>query len=317
MKIAVSACLLGEKVRFDGGHKQDAFIMKQLSHYASFVPFCPEAKAFGIPRPSIRLVKEKCLEVISNKDGRSLLTPLEVAVSNELTMLEKHSLTGIILKSKSPSCGLGSAKVYLPNGQSIGKGNGVMAQKLQDVYPYLPIEEEGRLQDPWLRENFVMQLFAYDRWMKLLETPVTMHTLISFHTASKFLLQAKNEQNYRELGKIVANHESRDITTCLSEYGTIYLKTIAIKSSIKKTRNVLEHMAGFLKKVLHVNEKEMLHQLIQEYAEGIIPLITPMSILLMLAKKYDITYLLEQYFISPYPKELALRSSIQNGRLDI
>ena len=314
MKIAVSACLLGEKVRFDGGHKQDAFIMKQLSHYASFIPFCPEAKAFGIPRPSIRLVEDNHMQVISNKDGRSLSAPLEAAVGSELAMLEKHSLTGIILKSKSPSCGLGSAKVYLPNGQSSGKSNGVMAQKLQEVYPYLPIEEEGRLQDPWLRENFVMQIFAYDRWIKLLERSVSMHGLISFHTASKFLLQAKDEQNYRALGKIVANHENDDLTTCLNKYGALYLQTIAIKSSIKKTRNVLEHMAGFLKKVLHVNEKEMLHQLIQEYVEGIIPLITPMSMLLMLAKKYDSAYLLEQYFITPYPKELALRSSIQSSR---
>ena len=142
MKIAVSACLLGEKVRFDGGHKQDAFIMQQLSHYASFVPFCPEAKAFGIPRPSIRLVKEEHIDVISNKDGRSLLAPLEVAIDSELSMLEKHSLTGIILKSKSPSCGLGSAKVYLQNGRSSKKSDGVMAQKRQEAYPYVPIEEE-------------------------------------------------------------------------------------------------------------------------------------------------------------------------------
>ena len=315
MKIAISACLLGEKVRFDGGHKRDRFITDQLQKFASFLPFCPEAKAFGTPRPSLRLIAEQTGTTLRcNKTHNDLTENLRIQNEKELSMLQTTPLSGIIFKSKSPSCGFGSAKIYLPNGFSEGKDDGLFVRTCKEAFPLLPMEEESRLQDPWLRENFIMQLFAYDRFEQLKASLPTMQDLVRFHTASKFLLQAKNEVNYRTLGNIVANHDKEPFHSVLERYEYLYKKTIAVKSSLKKTRNVLEHMAGFFKKELHSVEKEMVHLLIQEYAQGIIPLITPVSAILMLAKKYDTRYLLDQYFLEPYPKSLALRSSLGSER---
>ncbi len=315
MILAVSSCLLGNNVRFDAGHKKDRFITDLLSEYASFVPFCPEILAFGAPRPSIRLIKESDgIEVVSNKTKESLTTALDEQNEVELNNLKKEKLSGIVLKAKSPSCGLGSAKVYLPNGQSEGKMDGLFATLCRKHFPNLPIEEEARLLDPWLRENFIMHLFSYNRFEKFKATSPNMGSVVAFHTANKFLLQSKSESEYRALGLIVANHDKRPLQEVIGNYEISYKNAIACKSSIKKTRNVLEHMAGFFKKNLEKGEKELLHMLIDDYANKIIPLITPISAINLLARKYNVSYLLEQTFLNPYPKNLALRSSLEAGK---
>lgn len=315
MKIAVSACLLGQEVSFDGGHRRDRFITDQLSKYASFVSFCPEVKAFGIPRASVRIInKDKKLTIVSNKTGDDVTQILKEKNKEELQKLKSSELSGIIFKAKSPSCAFGSAKVYLPNGFREGKTDGFFASSCKQAFKYLPIEEESRLRDGWLRENFIMQLFAYDRFEKFKHSNPKIKDLIDFHSRHKFLLQSKDEILYRKLGKIVGNHQEKEFSEILYEYEWLFKECIAVKSSIKKTRNVLEHMAGFLKKVVHKTEKEMLVFLIKDYADGIIPLITPVSMIQMLAKRYEVDYLLNQYFLEPYPRELALRSDLKAGK---
>ncbi|MBA3027039.1 MAG: DUF523 and DUF1722 domain-containing protein [Sulfurimonas sp.] len=312
MKIAVSGCLLGEKVRFDSGHKRDDFVMDELSRYAEYISFCPENMAFSNPRPSIRLVKNanESLKVESNKTGADLSAALHEASLLDLQNIASHELRGIIFKSKSPSCGLMSAKVYLENGFAEGKDDGVFAAMCRAKFPLLPMEEEGRLCDAWLRENFVMQLFAYDGFEKF-KANADMKGLVAFHTANKFMLQSKDETLYRELGKIVGNHEQKSFTQIFGEYEFLFKTAIAKKSSKGKTRNVLEHMSGFVKSFLNAEEKAMLHEQIDDYAAQIIPLIVPLSTLKLYASKYGVNYLLEQTFLSPYPKELALRSSVK------
>lgn len=315
MKIAVSSCLLGAKVRFDAGHKHEHFITDELGEYAEFVPFCPEHLAFGTPRPSVRLVQEeKALIVQSNKDGSDLSSALALACDSELEALKSHRLSGIIFKSKSPSCGLGSAKSYLSNGFAEGKTNGLFAEICQQHFPLLPMEEEGRLNDPWLRENFVMQLFAYEDFEQFKASAPQMKALVSFHQNYKFMLQSKDEKAYRLLGKIVGNHEGLSSSETLARYELIFKSAIARKSSIAKTRNVLEHMAGFLKNELSPVEKSMLHEQIGDFAARIIPLISPLGTLQMFAQKYEVSYLLGQKFLNPYPKVLALRSDIKSGK---
>jgi len=314
MNIAVSACLLGEKVRFDKGHKRDSFIMDELSRYANFISFCPEDLAFGSPRPSLRLVsKAENVIVESNKSGDDLTNELLKASQSNLDMINEHKLSGIIFKSKSPSCGLESAKLYLENGFAEGKTDGLFVTLCKEKFPLLPMEEEGRLNDPWLRENFVMQLFAYDAFERF-KVNATMKTLVLFHQRSKFLLQSKDEVNYRTLGKMVGNHENKPFERILDEYEHLYKTTIGIKSSIGKTRNVLEHLAGFVKTFLDTQEKQMLHEQIADYADKIIPLIVPLSTLKIYATKYESSYLLDQMFLEPYPKALALRSDIKSGK---
>ncbi len=315
MNIAVSACLLGEKVRFDGGHKHDRFVTDELGKYASFVPFCPEAIAFGTPRPSIKLVnRDDNIAVVSNKDGSNLTQKLLDKSYEEIHRIADEKLDGIIFKSRSPSCGFGSAKAYLDNGFADSKTDGVFVSICREKFPLLPMEEEGRLQDAWLRENFVMQLFAYNSIEKLKESKPSMKMLVDFHTRNKFLLQAKDEKLYRVLGNIVGNHENLSFDELFANYEHNFKVAISQKSSIKRNRNVLEHMAGFFKNELSSVEKESLHEQIDDYAKKIVPIITPLSTIKLYAKKYNTSYLLAQTFLEPYPKELALRSSLLSSK---
>jgi len=311
MKIAVSACLLGENVRYDGGHKHDRFITDELGRYASFVPFCPEAIAFGTPRPSVKLVsREDDIFVVTNMDGTDLTQELLDKSYEEAHRIEDEDLGGIIFKSRSPSCGLGSTVAYLDNGFADSKTDGVFASVCREKFPLLPMEEEGRLQDAWLRENFVMQLFAYNAIHKLKDSKPTMKAVVDFHTRNKFLLQAKDEKLYRVLGNIVGNHENLPFNKLFANYEHNFKVAISQKSSIKRNRNVLEHMAGFFKNELSSLEKETLHEQIGNYAKKIVPIITPLSTIKLYAKKYNTGYLLGQTFLEPYPKELALCSSL-------
>lgn len=315
MTLAVSSCLLGEKIRFDGGHKRDRFITDELSAFAEFIPFCPEHLAFGTPRPSVRLVNvEGNIRVHSNKSGEDLTDALIQTSHDELSKLESKSLCGIIFKSKSPSCALKSAKLYLENGQCEGKEDGVFMHLCRERFPLLPMEEEGRLEDAWLRENFVMQIFAYDAYERFKASHPSLGDLVRFHTINKFMLQSKDEALYRELGNIVANRSEYSLETLLGMYELGFKTAIARKSSIKKTRNVLEHLAGFFKNELSKSEKETLHTQIDDYASKIIPLIVPVSTIHLYAKKYNTEYLLDQTFLIPYPKTLSLRSHINSGK---
>jgi uncharacterized protein YbgA (DUF1722 family) len=206
-----------------------------------------------------------------------------------------------------------SAKVYLENGFSEGKADGMFAGLCRKEFALLPMEEEGRLLDPWLRENFVMQLFAYDAFEKFKVT-AKMKDLVVFHQNNKFMLQSKDEVLYRELGHLVGNHEKKPFEEILQAYELGFKTAIAKKTSIGKTRNVLEHMAGFVKNFLSAQEKAMLHEQIEDYVNKIVPLIVPLSTLKIYATKYEVAYLLEQTFLESYPKELALRSDIKSGK---
>jgi uncharacterized protein YbgA (DUF1722 family)/uncharacterized protein YbbK (DUF523 family) len=315
MTLAVSACLLGEKIRFDGGDKHDRFITDELGQFAQFVPFCPEHIAYGTPRPSVRLVRvHDGVRVRSNKDGSDLTGALERESAHELERISAEPLCGIIFKSKSPSCGMKSAKRYLENGFCEGKEDGVFMAMCRERFPHLPMEEEGRLQDMWLRENFVMQVFAYDRFERFRVSSPDMKELVKFHTEHKFMLQSKNEMLYRQLGNVVANRDALPFETVLERYEHLFKTAIAHKSSIKRTRNVLEHMAGFFKNVLSREEKKILHGHIRDYAQKIVPLIVPLSTIRLYAKKYNTAYLLDQRFLDPYPKTLSLRSHLDAGK---
>lgn len=315
MKIAVSACLLGEKIRFDGGHKRDHFITDSLGSFAEFVPFCPEHLAFGTPRPSVRLVSiDDEIRVQNNKTSADVTDILKEKSVFELSKLETTPLCGIIFKSKSPSCGMKSAKLYLENGFCEGKEDGVFAAMCRERFPLLPMEEEGRLCDPWLRENFVMQLFAYEGFEHFKASNPSIGDLVRFHTRHKFLLQSKDDRLYRELGNVVANRDNHPIDTILAMYELGFKSAIARKSSIKKTRNVLEHLSGFFKNELSKEEKKVLHTHIGDFADKIVPLIVPLSTIHLYAQKYNIAYLLDQSFLEPYPKTLALRSHIDAGK---
>jgi len=318
IKLAVSSCLLGNEIRYNGGHKRDKFITETLSKYCEYEPFCPEDIAFGTPRDAIRLVqtKQNGLQVQKVNSGEDITTALRAGCDIELLKIDLDTISGIIFQAKSPSCGFGSAKIYLENGYSNGKTDGVFVSACKKKAPHLPMEEEARLIDPWLKENFMMQLFAYDDMKKFAQRAREFKELVAFHTTYKFLLLSKDEPRYRELGQIVANHNKSEFEEVLLQYKTLFEETIAQKSKIGKTVNVLYHMIGFFKLDLTSDEKKQVIKQINLFKDMVVPLISVISMIKLFAIRHNRKYLLNQKFLDPYPEELALRSDIKSARVE-
>jgi len=314
MRLGISSCLLGKMCRYNGGHSRDAYIMNQLSSHFEFVPFCPEAIIFGTPRDTIRLVEDSsgAIKVVTSKDNRDVTQALSDISYQEATRAGEEKLCGFIFKSKSPTCGIERVKVYQENGpMNENKGMGLFADAIHKLYPYLPIEEEGRLQDAWLRENFLMQVVAYQDWFDFSASTPSMGDLVEFHTQYKYLIYAKSQNKYKELGNIVANHEKRSFDEILKLYEEGFLQAIAFKGNRGKTYNILLHIFGYFSKDISTDEKEEIVLSMDEYKEGIIPLIVIIKIFNLYIKRFEIDYLAKQKFLNPYPSQLALRSDIK------
>ncbi|MGK0256328.1 MAG: hypothetical protein ACI81I_000945 [Arcobacteraceae bacterium] len=313
MKIGVSSCLVGNMCRYDGATSTDRFVVDILKNYFEIEVYCPEEDVFGTPRESIALRKiDGETRVITNFTKMDVTNKLQGSSQNIIDRMKDEVLCGFILKSKSPSCGMERVKVYAgENNMSEKKGVGVFAADIKTHFPLLPVEEDGRLNDPWLKENFLMQVFAHSDLLTFLNTNPKHKELIEFHTSYKYLIYAKSQKSYKELGHIVANHEKKDINTILEEYKFGFLTAIAQKSSIKKTYNVLLHILGYFKRDIITQEKEFILDACAEYKNGIIPLITVIKLLNLYVLRYDEKYLKTQKFLNPYPKEFALRSDIK------
>ena len=315
MKLGVSACLLGTPCRYDGVGASDKFVVSILQKYFDTVAYCPETIIWGSPREAIRQVlsEEGELKIMtSTKNPKEVTSELENISKECANKIQNDDLCGFILKSSSPTCGLERVKVYKPfNAPSVKNGIGVFAKQIKEKYPYLPVEEEGRLIDPWLRENFLMQIFAYQDLHNFLKSTPTFNDLVIFHTSYKYLIYSKAQKSYTTLGRIVANKEKKQLDEILVEYKEEFLKAISLKGNVNKTYNVLLHMFGYFKKLITKEEKEEILEALNEYKERIIPLIAVMKIINLYVKRFDVQYLKVQKFLNPYPKELALRSDIK------
>ena len=315
MKLGVSACLLGTPCRYDGVGASDKFVVSILQKYFDTVAYCPETIIWGSPREAIRQVlsEEGELKIMtSTKNPKEVTAELENISKECANKIQNDDLCGFILKSSSPTCGLERVKVYKPfNAPSVKNGIGVFAKQIKEKYPYLPVEEEGRLIDPWLRENFLMQIFAYQDLHNFLKSIPTFNDLVIFHTSYKYLIYSKAQKSYTTLGRIVANKEKKQLDEILVEYKEEFLKAISLKGNVNKTYNVLLHMFGYFKKLITKEEKEEILEALNEYKERIIPLIAVMKIINLYVKRFDVQYLKVQKFLNPYPKELSLRSEIK------
>ena len=313
MKLGISSCLLGTMCRYDGTSSKDSFITNTLQKYFEFVPYCPEKMIFSTPREAIRLVeKNNKISVFTSNSKKDVTAELEDISQVCVEQMQNDELCGFILKSKSPTCGLERVKVYQDKeSPSEKKGVGIFAGKVKEKFPLLPLEEEGRLNDPWLRENFLMQIFAYKHFFEFLKSKPALKDLIDFHTSYKYLIYSKSQYSYKELGNIVANHNKKSIEEVLSLYKVSFLKAISQKGSISKTYNVLLHIFGYFKKLITREEKQEILESIKEFKEGIIPLIAVIKLLNIYTKRFQLDYLSQQKFLNPYPKELSLRSSVK------
>ena len=310
--IGISECLLGMKVRFDGGHKHDRYITDTLGSYFKFQSYCPEvAVGLGVPREPIRLVGDADHpRLVGTKNETIDITEKMQQYSTQTAQKLPDMMCGFILKSKSPTCGMERVKVYHVNGNPNANSQGLFAKALMQLNPCLPVEEEGRLCDPVLRENFIERVFIFRRWKDMINAGLTAEKLIQFHSQHKLSLMAHHPESYKELGKMLADLKGKDLV----EFGQLYLEQLMQAFKHKATRakntNVLQHCAGYLKTSLDSYERQALADVSNRYRLGEIPLIVPITLLQHFFGKYPNDYMLQQSFLSPYPNELSLRNAV-------
>jgi uncharacterized protein YbgA (DUF1722 family)/uncharacterized protein YbbK (DUF523 family) len=304
---------MGQEVRYDGQHKRDTYLTGTLSHWFDFVPVCPEFElGLGVPREAMRLEGDpENPRLVTQKTRRDLTDPMLSWCSRRVKELEKENLCGFIFKSKSPSSGMERVKVYPVGGGMASKtGRGLFARAFMDHFPCLPVEEEGRLNDPALRENFIERVFTLKRWREMLSHESTRGGLVSFHERHKYLLMAHSIPIYRDLGRLVADMKGHPLNTIQDEYAERMMKALSLRATVKKHVNVLQHMSGYFKRQLEPDEKQELQEVIDRYHSGYVPLIVPLTIINHYVRKYNEPYLQKQYYLNPHPLELRLRNHV-------
>jgi uncharacterized protein YbgA (DUF1722 family)/uncharacterized protein YbbK (DUF523 family) len=312
IRIGISSCLLGQEVRFDGGHKRDRFLTDTFGRFVEWVPVCPEVEAgFGTPREAMRLVDTAGrLRLVTVKTGRDLTDTMERYARQRVDQLASDNLCGYVLKKDSPSCGMTRVKVYNPHAVPLRSGIGLFAAALRRRHPFLPVEEEGRLVDPRIRENFVERVFAYRRLRDLFAVGWTLGALVSFHTVHKLSLMAHSVTAYRSLGRLVAGAKSLSRRDLESRYTEGFMNALEALATTRRHVNVLQHMAGYFKTQLDAASRAELAATIEDYRAGLVPLVVPITLIRHHVRQHDVTYLAEQVYLAPHPKELMLRNHV-------
>ena len=312
LRIGVSACLLGEEVRFDGGHKLDHFLVDTLGRFVEFVDVCPEVGiGLGTPRETLRLVRlGERVHMVGNKSGADHTDEMRRWSEHKVGELEKLDLSGYVLKKDSPSCGMQRVRVYEENGIPSKDGAGIFAAVLQARMPLLPVEEEGRLRDAKLRENFIERVFAYRMVQSLFTGRWTVGQLVAFHSRVKLLVLAHDTVAYQALGKLVAAAKGMDRAELAAEYRRLFMEALGKHATPARHVNVLQHMMGYFKKILDGDAKREVEQVIADYRAGLVPLVVPITLVRHYVRLHKIDYLAGQLYLEPSPKELALRNHV-------
>jgi uncharacterized protein YbgA (DUF1722 family)/uncharacterized protein YbbK (DUF523 family) len=311
IRIGISSCLLGNSVRYDSGHKQNRYITQILCRFFEFVPACPEvAIGLGVPRPPIRLWGDADNpRAVSVTDSTFDVTEKlgDYARSCEKTA---RAFSGYLFKRGSPSCGMERVKVFDSKGMPSSHGAGVFARRLMQQLPLMPVEEEGRLRDPVLRENFITRVYVYHRWQRMQQESLTAGQLVEFHTRHKMLIRAHGEVGYQRLGRLVADAGTRDIAELAEEYLCVLMESIKRPATRKQHSNVLSHLAGYLKRDIDAGDKAELVRVIDDYRLGRVPLVVPITMLKHHFRRCPDPYVGHQFYLQPHPEELRLRNFI-------
>ncbi|MBP7017734.1 MAG: DUF523 and DUF1722 domain-containing protein, partial [Smithella sp.] len=301
IRVGISSCLLGNNVRYDGGHKLDRFLTDTLGKYVDYVPVCPEVECgLSIPRPSMRLEgKPDAPRLIVTSTREDLTERMDAWAKKRVAELEKEDLCGFIFKSDSPSSGMERVKVYNEKSMPVKNGVGLFAAMFMKHFPLLPVEDEGRLHDPGLRENFIERIFALKKWRETLTEKNFKKSLIGFHTKHKLLILAHSTKHYQMMGKLVAAQKNFSAKDIQKQYQDLLLEALKMKATPAKHVNVLQHMMGYFKEQLSADEKKELLELIHAYRDGYIPLIVPVTLISHYVRKYDEPYLKDQVYLNP------------------
>jgi uncharacterized protein YbgA (DUF1722 family)/uncharacterized protein YbbK (DUF523 family) len=312
IKLGISTCLLGENVRFDGGHKLDRFLTDTLGQYVEYVPVCPEVEC-GLPVPRESMHLEGDLDaprLVTSRTKQDMTEKMVNWARRRVNELEKEGLMGFIFKSDSPSSGMERVRVYNEKGMPVKKGVGMFARIFMEHFPLLPVEEEGRLHDPKLRDNFIERIFALARWREVLAKGMTRGNLVDFHTRHKLLILSHNPKHHQMMGKLVAQAKAISPKELYDQYQSVLMEALQLKTTPKKNANVLQHMMGYFRDQLSPDEKQELLEIIELYRNEYLPLIVPITLIKHYVRKYDEPYLREQVYLNPHPLELQLRNHV-------
>ena len=312
IRVGISSCLLGEAVRFDGGHKRDAFLTETFGRFVEWVPICPEIECgFGTPREAMRLVRTRGeVRLITVKTAVDLTAEMNGYVRARIPALAAERLSGYVLKKDSPSCGLERVKIYDRHNVPTKSGRGLFAAALIEQFPHLPVEEEGRLSDAKLRENFVERVFAYWRLRGLFDGSWNVGALVLFHTAHKLILMAHSVEAYRQLGRLTAVARHLPRTDLERRYTEGFMTALSVIATPRRHANVLQHMVGYFKDRLDSASKAELLSAIDDYRRELVPLIVPITLLRHQVRVHGVEYLAGQLYLEPHPKELMLRNHV-------
>jgi len=312
IRIGISACLLGERVRYDGGHKRDAYLVQTFGRYVEWVPVCPEVEmGLGTPRETLRLVRTGGdTRLIMPKTGADHTEAMRAYASRRIAELAKEDLCGYILKKDSPSCGMERVRAFDVHGVPAKSGRGLFAEALLQHFPHLPIEEEGRLSDPRRRENFGERVFAYRRLRTLFAGRWKVGELVAFHTAHKLLLMAHSPKAYESLGRLVAGAKAVPRAELRERYEAEFMRALGEIATTKRQVNVLLHILGYFRTHLDDDSRRELLSVIEDYRRGVVPLIVPITLIRHYVRRFNVAYLRGQIYLEPHPKELMLRNHV-------
>jgi len=312
IKLGISSCLLGEKVRYDGGHKLDHFLTDTLGKYVEWVPVCPEVESgLPVPREAMHLVGDpEEPRLITVRTGTDHTGRMKKWANRKVAALEREELCGFVFKSRSPSSGMRGVKIYSETGMPHATGSGIFAHAFMEQFPLLPVEDEGRLHDPTLRENFIERIFVFKRWQEFKKAGGSAGELVSFHTDHKLLIMSHGQKHYGMLGKIVARAKKAKRDELHRQYFTTIMDGLRFLTTVKKNTNVLQHMSGYFKELLSGDEKQELQEVIEHYRQELVPLIVPLTLIKHYVRKYDVKYLKRQHYLNPHPLELMLRNHV-------
>jgi len=310
IKIGVSSCLLGQEVRYNGGHSHDRYITGTLGQHFTFVDVCPEVEAgFDIPRETMRLVGDPDVpRLLTTKTRKDFTDKMLSWAKRRVIELEKEDLCGFIFKKGSPSSGMERVRVYNEKGMPSNRGIGMFARTFMDHFPLVPTEEDGRLNDSVLRENFIEGIFALRRWRQMASERRTLGNIVAFHTAHKLQIMSHSVKHYREMGRLVAHGKELGLPALYKQYEVMFMQALSLKATVKKNVNVLQHMAGYFKKHLSKDEKQEFQEVIEQYHQYVTPLIVPITLFNHYVRKYNQEYLKKQFYLNPHPIELKLRN---------
>lgn len=310
--LGVSQCLMGDPVRFDGGHKRNRFLTDVLSKYVEFRPVCPEmAIGLGVPRKPIRLIISSGENRIRGVENPELDVTDALVDQADRALVQMPDICGYVFMQNSPSCGVYGLKRYLPNGHSIdSQGRGAYAQRVMELMPLLPVEEAGRLCDAGLRENFIERIFALHDWHNCMSTGVTAKKLIEFYSRYKYQVMAHHIPSYFSIGKFLANLGEKNMEEVADQFLKMFITALSHRATRKGNLNVLSHLRGYLKRHISKLEKQELGSLMESYARGWVPLVVPLTLLKHHLMTLDNPYLKNQTFWAPYPEDLGLRNQV-------